>query len=135
MEIYKPPGSDPAENKGIDGQTCPACGGHLSWKIIYFQPIIPNRYRCPHCRAKLRYNLPVLFMPLLYAGIILAGSLFGYVMSDVGALEGDEKNKLVFYTAIPFMVLLASLAVEYCRRRRKLVQRSPGDKARRNDIF
>ena len=59
-----------------DGKHCPACGKDIGlWPIV--SAGLPNRIRCPHCRARLCFadSTPVTVVVLII-GVVLVGGIY-----------------------------------------------------------
>ena len=85
-------------NEGIDGKTCPVCKEKISWEIVYLKSIIPNTYKCPNCKTKLRYNINKIFDYFL-ALLSLAFLVFVQYYFDriVGVKEDELLNYYLIY--------------------------------------
>jgi len=122
-KIYKPPNSDLTIHKGIDGKTCPVCKENISWKIVYFKSIIPNTYKCPNCKEKLRYNINRAVGYILTLLVLMFLVLVQYYFDKVVGVKEDELvNYYFIYGVLPFLVI-AIIFTEYCRKSLKLVQK------------
>ncbi len=66
-----------------NGKVCPACAKDIGvWAI--FSAGGPSRIRCPHCRARLRYDGAMAVMAAPFAVVVFAALVIHEVAVDVG---------------------------------------------------
>jgi DNA-directed RNA polymerase subunit RPC12/RpoP len=90
-----------------NGKVCPACGKDIGvWAI--FAAGGPSRIRCPHCRARLRYDGAVRIVVLPFA-IVAVAALVGHEAAvDLGMVRpGLLIAFLALLTWVPIELLLA----------------------------
>ena len=105
-----------------DGKHCPRCGKDIGiWPVL--SATLPNRIRCPHCRARLSYeNAGALMINVLLLLIVLC------VASYYFQRQHDRSTSVMFYVHVAALAFLAWLPIEiaatfYMRSRGKLEKR------------
>jgi len=105
-----------------DGKHCPACGKDIGiWPVL--SATLPNRIRCPHCRARLSYeNAGALMLNVLLLLIVLCVAMY-YLLR-----QHDRTTGIMFYVHVAALAFLAWLPVElattfYMRSRGRLQKR------------
>jgi len=90
-----------------DGKSCPVCSRDIGvWAI--FAAGVPNRIRCPHCGARLRYDGAIALMAVPFVVVVLATLVAHEAAVDVGvARPGFFVAVLLLVTWIPIELLLA----------------------------
>jgi len=122
QNIYKPPQADLVVAQGIDGKTCPLCGQHVSWSAVFFKAVIPNRYKCHHCKSRLRFDLPIWFVSSFFGLMLLYCVGFLYTLDNLLGMVGEEKWFYYLVVCLPSALFFAGLLTIYCRKKRKLVE-------------
>jgi len=99
-----------------DGKHCPACGQDIGvWPVL--MATLPNRIRCPHCKARLRYqNAGALIVNLLVLLLALCAVFYFSLRPRYG------HGGLAFYLVVAGLAFAAWMPVElaatlYVRRR------------------
>jgi hypothetical protein len=90
-----------------NGRDCPVCGKDIGvWSVVTAG--LPNRIRCPHCRAVLRYDGMITILALPFVIVILAALVIHEVAVDVGiAVPGVVLVLVVLLTWIPVELFIA----------------------------
>ena len=122
-DIYKTPSSELETIKGVDGKTCPVCERHISWQMIYFGNLVPNSYKCPNCKSKLKYNLSKLFN-VSYCSIVFVYCLGLLIYFDkvLGLERGDRLEHYIIFGLVPG-ITSAFVVTAYCRKKLKLIEK------------
>lgn len=117
------------------GKTCPNCKTHVSiWRIVLAP--LPNRIRCPHCRARLRFRdaRRTLWLLICLAIVIAGVALFasGLYRATIGGVSSRE----LFQRCADFaaLTLLAWFPVEvaaawFLRKNKAMECVAPGSEA------
>jgi hypothetical protein len=109
-----------------DGKHCPRCEKDIGiWPVL--SATLPNRIRCPHCRARLAYeNAGALMINVLLLLIVLC------VASYFVERQYDRSTGVMFYVHVAALAFLAWLPIElaatfYVRSRGRLQNRDKLD--------
>lgn len=107
-----------------NGKVCPACGNDIGvWAI--FSAGGPSRIRCPHCRARLRYDGAIAVMAVPFAVVVFAALVIHEVAVDVGvARPGLVVTIMLLVTWVPVELLLALYLRDH--RTLRIVEPRPG---------
>jgi len=121
--IYEAPESDLVEVKhdGIDGKTCPVCKNKLSRVVLHLKTLKPNNYKCPSCKAKLRFDLPAYASPVIFGLIIVYMFITLSFLDNILGYYGYQLIHLYVLFGILPMVILGFLITEFCIYKRKIV--------------
>lgn len=104
-----------------DGKHCPSCGQDIGvWPV--FSAGLPNRVRCPHCKARLAYrDVLGLVIVLCVLGVaLLAASMF--TVQQFG-LTGGPQRALTFAGLVLGVWVPVELAVAFYLRGTKELRR------------
>jgi hypothetical protein len=107
-----------------DGKHCPSCGKDIGvWPV--FSAGLPNRVRCPHCKARLEYRGVVgLVILLSVLGVaLLAASVYAVQHLD---LTGGPQRALAFAGLVLGLWVPVELAVALYLRSTKELSRTDG---------
>jgi len=106
-----------------NGKQCPACGKDIGiWAI--FAAGMPSRIRCPHCRARLRYDGGSIVMGVAFAVVVVVILIAHEVAVDIGLTRpGLFTALLLLITWVPIELLLAIYLRDY--RKLTVVERPP----------
>src|SRR5690349_5286892 len=89
-----------------DGKHCPACRKDIGiWPVL--SATLPNRIRCPHCRARLSYD---------NAGALMINVMLLLILLCVGSYyflrQRDTSTSVMFYVHVAALALAAWLPIE-----------------------
>lgn len=112
-----------------DGKHCPACDRDIGiWPV--FSAGLPNRIRCPHCPARLRYHETgwvVVVLLFVLAGVIAGAAL---AVEQIPGLEPRTRPVAVVGLMLGAWVVVELAVVHYLRANHRLVCRDrPADPA------
>ena len=77
MMVSQDPFRTPAEHRAqpVDGVTCPCCGRRTSYRSNWIQ-LLPNRFSCSFCKARLKHGGADLIYGLIFLAPILPLLMF-----------------------------------------------------------
>ncbi|OZG69907.1 hypothetical protein BTA51_28770 [Hahella sp. CCB-MM4] len=116
-DIYRAPRSSLVEVKGIDGKTCPKCGETISLFRMVFKTLVPNRYTCPECKAKVGHDFHPMFITYLFVtfSVIFVTSL--YFLEEVMGITGSELMSIYLkFVVLPGVIVGLGIQI-YARKK------------------
>jgi hypothetical protein len=101
-----------------DGKHCPLCGADIGVLPIVLA-VLPNRIRCPHCKARLAY--PGIWddvMPVSLYALVCLGFFANYL---AGEFDGSERAVVILGVLFAGWVPLELATAWYLRSHKVLV--------------
>ena len=122
-DIYQTPKSELNDEHGIDGKTCPLCGGKLKLRNLMHFNFNPNEFECPNCGISIRFNLASWVVRLTYFASVVYFILIGVLLRIILKLEGYfYVQKFLLFGLVPVVLWIVIFFI-YCRNFKKLVKK------------